>query len=1046
MDGGTNEADHWREVAAQKEKEWKQVTEQRINALEHACQEKDKQLTEEREKFHKLKEDFKYNLKLLEQRDQELDRYDATFSDIKAQLNMKNAEVSECKIHVDELKTQVNCEIKSREELQLHYQSRLREKQAEIDSYRNTKDGEIQEERKEFESFKRKLQRQLTQLEEEMDAQKRELTLGFEEAMRKREHEFRIQADEMSAKVLEHELKAKLLSKELDLVRSAQEKNSQEFEHVENNHRALEKKLKEKDWELQDMRAMKDANISDLENQVQQTESAMKRLQEDFERKHSEMDKYCREKEAALSTAKEAIADRESELQKEIRDLTSKLEDANVEIRKLQWARQDLEKEKNSYIEKLQAQSQELKDKWDKQIVQVSRNQVGKDIELQNMRETEEKLRLEIIQKKEDIERYKKELSCSVEREASLERSKAQMELDWQRRYEDLERQQYERSEDLVKKLTRARDEAQATVKEKQRELQQRDAIIKVLKTDRQQAFETLKRHGIQVDKNIKIDIEEMSMATDEEMQQLREQNENLKMVIREMRSQMEQLGHDIPVSNVEIEKDKGCSEDYVSGLEKECRNLRKRNRELEQDADVSRRFGRAAPPVQGNEEEVLTEVKDNMLVKNHIQSLNEIIGGLRGEKVDLSAQLKKQQAHVLFQEKNIENIKKQQREKQVELEQLQYELGAASRRSQTEVTSLRQKVSELELQLLETRKEADEYYRSNLERNMEVTSLGQELSNLKIQLAEKRPGINFGAQELLIQQLQDEIMSLKKQGAEFMSNEHDDGRHGQNKGSQVQALQQKLRNAARKIMELAKEKQQLIEMGNKLRSELKNSGIDKPAKLSSNKQPLRILQPPIREEDSDHMTSSQPLSEQYSNKLSQLEKLQYQLTRQELQYAQKFQGKTDEYRPSSILKKSSAVRDSMDTEIDVRASMNTEGGETVASMRSVPDTVRSQLMMSMSSMGGESLQEVWKMLEDGRPSPTPRLSSPQRRSTQDENYDSNEYTKESLYLSGKHTGYQRPKSEKKLSEKASGKVFKKVQHKQPTVRNYNIKDDRSSR
>ena len=42
-------------------------------------------------------------------------------------------------------------------------------------------------------------------------------------------------------------------------MRSAQEKNSQEFEHVENNHRALEKKLKEKDWELQDMRAMKDA-------------------------------------------------------------------------------------------------------------------------------------------------------------------------------------------------------------------------------------------------------------------------------------------------------------------------------------------------------------------------------------------------------------------------------------------------------------------------------------------------------------------------------------------------------------------------------------------------------------------------------------------------------------------------------------------------------------------------------------------------------------------------------------------------------------------
>ena len=55
--------------------------------------------------------------------------------------------------------------------------------------------------------------------------------------------------------------------------------------------------------------------------------------------------------------------------------------------------------------------------------------------------------------------RYKKELSLSVEREAALERSKTQVELDWQRRYEDLERQHYEKSEDFIKKITRSRDE-----------------------------------------------------------------------------------------------------------------------------------------------------------------------------------------------------------------------------------------------------------------------------------------------------------------------------------------------------------------------------------------------------------------------------------------------------------------------------------------------------------------------------------------------------------------------------------------------------------
>ena len=56
-------------------------------------------------------------------------------------------------------------------------------------------------------------------------------------------------------------------------------------------------------------------------------------------------------------------------------------------------------------IFRLQDQASELKEKWDKQIVDVSRSQVNKDLELQNLREGEEKLKLDIIQKKEDIER-----------------------------------------------------------------------------------------------------------------------------------------------------------------------------------------------------------------------------------------------------------------------------------------------------------------------------------------------------------------------------------------------------------------------------------------------------------------------------------------------------------------------------------------------------------------------------------------------------------------------------------------------------------------
>ena len=55
--------------------------------------------------------------------------------------------------------------------------------------------------------------------------------------------------------------------------------------------------------------------------------------------------------------------------------------------------------------------------------------------------------------------RYKKELTVAVERESSLERSRAQLEVDWQRRCEDTEREVYAKQEQLITGLTKQGDE-----------------------------------------------------------------------------------------------------------------------------------------------------------------------------------------------------------------------------------------------------------------------------------------------------------------------------------------------------------------------------------------------------------------------------------------------------------------------------------------------------------------------------------------------------------------------------------------------------------
>lgn len=94
----------------------------------------------------------------------------------------------------------------------------------------------------------------------------------------------------------------------------------------------------------------------------------------------------------------------------------------------------------------------------------------------------------------------------------------------------------------------------------------------------------------------------------------------------------------------------------------------------------------------------------------------------------------------------------------------------------------MKQKLADLEVLLLETRREADEYQKSIIERNADVAELERkvrkenpsnnikfllgnfQLSEAKLELAGRTPLFNYGGQEILIQQLQDEISRLTKQ------------------------------------------------------------------------------------------------------------------------------------------------------------------------------------------------------------------------------------------------------------------------------------------
>lgn len=60
------------------------------------------------------------------------------------------------------------------------------------------------------------------------------------------------------------------------------------------------------------------------------------------------------------------------------------------------------------------------------------------------------------------LRRYKKELEDALDRERALEEAKAQLDLDWQKKFEQSQRQEYHKSEDLIEKISSAHEQVRS--------------------------------------------------------------------------------------------------------------------------------------------------------------------------------------------------------------------------------------------------------------------------------------------------------------------------------------------------------------------------------------------------------------------------------------------------------------------------------------------------------------------------------------------------------------------------------------------------------
>lgn len=785
-------------LITEKEQEWRVLLQQQMESLTKELAEKDEKVNLEKLRFRKLKEDFEYNLNLLAERDKELTRYDELFQQLKARDLFRDAEVSEMKIKVADAESKYKQLEMEHVETQKHYQWRLKEYQNEMNNYMSKKNSEVDVERNEYQELKRKLQQELRDVEDNSSYEKQMAINELNDKFKQKEHEYQLNLDKKDSELHSYQLKVKMLSKELEIVQAA---STQAVENLDSNKKSaltLQKKMKEMEWELTDVKNMKDIEIQELKALLKEFKKQACNKEEEYNRKMHEFERHLNDRESIMESLKMAASESESQLRKEVALLQQKLEEKDISLKRLQWNTTDQLKTKNDEINRCKEAVSELELRLKQEHESISKSNVARDLEVETLRSSEDQFRREIARLKGDVDRYKNDLAAGMEREKILESAKTQLEMDWRKRFENKETELYQSNEDLIRNLTNSKTEALSQVKQKDVELAQRDQLIRLLQADKNKAIKFFENNKINYKGLFMNDLTDED-STESDMQM---QNNQLKEVIKEMRTEMEML-----TQQMNSRTSTPDPQNYTRDLENEIQQLKTINRELRNKFED---LAKETKPPHGRSTPTLSDPG----VKSHVKELNDTIGHLRNEKVQLTALVTSKQANIKHLMDKMVSLEQDRSQLDVVIETLKYDLSSKTKTYDQNVQSMKHRISELELQLQQARSEAEIYYKNVVERNLDATQVSNKLSQLKL-----------------------DQLSCKNVPSFTPLHINDDP--GKEK------LKEKLKLAVGRIRELTRERSQLINAGNKLRAELVNikdsknevkesSGVNLPSHLDS--------------------------------------------------------------------------------------------------------------------------------------------------------------------------------------------------------------------
>lgn len=469
-----------RTLILEKEKELHDINEYRIRTLEALLRDKETMATAAKQKLSKLQEDFKYNLKLLEGRDEELTLYDANFAMLKNVLRDREMELSESKAREAEVQAEVKQWKQRASDADIHYQQKLKDARAQLNGAKWQFDDELRRQEEAMEKLRQKLAQQMREKEDEVDTERRELTVTFDAMMRQRELAFQETREERESQLRELEVKNQALVRELDHQRSRAEELTIKRDTLQQRLQENEKDFKAFEWTVADEKAAKEMKIKELETEVATLNEVKQKLLDEYESKMAELVQSLHAVEKAFvhqkmqsdeevqrlmdrtkREADEASGKKDAKvesLRARLQESEERVEALQDEVKQSKWDAEDQLMMKEQEVDRLKSALQEVDEEHHRVINEMHKKLRAGERESQIAHEKLHDLQRQLTLLKEKDKAQRHELLESVEKQDELQQKLVSIHSRWELRWQQEQREINEQHEVQINELKQANE------------------------------------------------------------------------------------------------------------------------------------------------------------------------------------------------------------------------------------------------------------------------------------------------------------------------------------------------------------------------------------------------------------------------------------------------------------------------------------------------------------------------------------------------------------------------------------------------------------